>query len=584
MHILLGKIGSARGWVWIDAKVDGKPYVGGMPPVTALANEADVKTAFFTVYRFERIFGSAEAFYEAYFEVAMREHAEQEMLLSIGDDGGMSADSDGHRDKETSLDGVAYDLSYFDSIELIAPINMGFAALAFKTLPADLASSGGESKDALVIKEYVLKRLNKTAVCAQKFSRVVKAEAHILSTLNSPFIAKLFGKFQTADELVLVLERCTGGDLWTVIYEEESLRDDDGFLPMHVVRFYAGSIALALEHMHDRNIAYRNLKPETVLLDRNGYIRLTGMGFAKRVPFINAQGTLSGQTFTFCGTLEYLSPEMVLNLGHDQGVDKWALGVTIYEMICGITPFEVDMSTYTNVSFSAAATERSNAMTTLEEAFLGDDEEPQMARRSNSMDSSMEASLDTRLRAQKRLADEATASTTAYADYKNSPPPTPSGADTPERRRSYTSTASGGKSRGGAGANDASHMDNTSKLIATIAAVRNVPAVLLPHDFTHIKGGIEGTLLLTQLLMPDPSERLGIRRDYVNNIFEHEFFADYDWEHLLDGRGHRCNDVQPPYIPHAQADIKMGRRGAEELPPLPKSEPFTGNNAIFADF
>ena len=112
-----------------------------------------------------------------------------------------------------------------------------------------------------------------------------------------------------------------------------------------MVRFYAASIALALEHMHDRNIAYRNLKPETVLLDNDGYIRLTGMGFAKRVPFINAQGTLSGQTFTFCGTLEYLSPEMVLNLGHDQGVDKWALGVTIYEMITGITPFEVDMAT-----------------------------------------------------------------------------------------------------------------------------------------------------------------------------------------------------------------------------------------------
>ena len=166
-----------------------------------------------------------------------------------------------------------------------------------------------------------------------------------------------------------MLERCTGGDLWTVIYEEDYLRDADGFLPLHVVKFYAASIALALEHMHDRNIAYRNLKPETVLLDNDGYIRLTGdqlivshhitshhtslhhtashisdtmtqhntsyhshhltslhfhpfihsftsgMGFAKRVPFINAQGTLSGQTFTFCGTLEYLSPEMVLNLG-----------------------------------------------------------------------------------------------------------------------------------------------------------------------------------------------------------------------------------------------------------------------------
>ena len=105
---------------------------------------------------------------------------------------------------------------------------------------------------------------------------MVKAEAAILSNLKSPFIARLFGKFQTVDELVLVLERCTGGDLWTVIYEEDYLRDADGFLPLHVVKFYAASIALALEHMHDRNIAYRNLKPETVLLDNDGYIRLTG--------------------------------------------------------------------------------------------------------------------------------------------------------------------------------------------------------------------------------------------------------------------------------------------------------------------
>ena len=351
--------------------------------------------------------------------------------------------------------------------------------------------------------------------------------------------------------------------------------------------------------MHDRNIAYRNLKPETVLLDRNGYIRLTGMGFAKRVPFINAQGTLSGQTFTFCGTLEYLSPEMVLNLGHDQGVDKWALGVTIYEMIAGITPFEVDpMSVAVATSAAAAMTlleRHPSAMAPVRELEApGDNEnddeneavEPQTSVRiSRSMDSSAgdAGSLDTRSRAQQRVAEDQAAA--PITEFKPSPPLTPSGGATPERRRSYSSTvsATGSKSRGG-GAADTVHVDNTSKLIATIAAARNAPSVVLPHDFTHIKGGVEGTLLLTQLLMPDPSERLGIRRDYVNNIFEHEFFADYDWDQLLEGRGRSSHAAQPPYIPPPQADIKMGQRSAEELPPLPKSEAFTGNNALFADF
>jgi serine/threonine protein kinase len=420
---------------------------------------------------------------------------------------------------------------------------------------------------------------------------------------------------------VLVLERCTGGDLWTVIYEEESLRDDDGFLHMDVVRFYAGSIALALEHMHDRNIAYRNLKPETVLLDRNGYIRLTGMGFAKRVPFINAQGTLSGQTFTFCGTLEYLSPEMVLNLGHNEGVDKWALGVTIYEMITGITPFEIDVGPSTvgtrrNSREFPQSTAMGLSMMLREAASaLADDQKPGEGEEGyiTHLSSSETESVGSMQRQGSNYASEAmvmgTPRTKGLApsphggqvrrSLDNDPtgsrdrekrgtqdkPPGTGGISSPEpeRRKSHisVSSASGGKSRGGS---DTVPVDNTSKLIATIAGARNVASVTLPHDFTHIKGGIEVTLLLTQLLMPDPSERLGIRRDYVNNIFEHEFFADYDWEHLLDGRGHRCNDVQPPYIPHAQADIKMGRRGAEELPPLPKSEPFTGNNAIFADF
>jgi serine/threonine protein kinase/CRP-like cAMP-binding protein len=670
MHILLGKIGSARGWVWIDAKVDGKPYVGGMPPVTAVAADGDVKTAFFTVYRFERIFGSAEQFYEAYFEVAMREHAEQEMLLryvltvppqaatqprasvcnarpppmlplpmcSIGEGDGLD---DLHR--ETSLDGethtaphrtalhlsspppcrpalppgVKYDLAYFDKVELIAPISMGFAALATKALPGNGDGSadckdGDDGGGPTVVREYVLKRLNKTAVVAQKFVRVVKAESAILSSLNNPFIAKLYGKFQTPDELVLVLERCTGGDLWTVIYEEEQLRDEDGFLPMHVVRFYAGSIVLALEHMHDRQIAYRNLKPETVLLDSHGYIRLTGMGFAKRVPFINAQGTLSGQTFTFCGTLEYLAPEMVLNMGHDQGVDKWALGVTMYEMIAGVTPFEIDNSTaFATVAATPRRLSRDSSpvavttLATLSEAAEALEHFDESRRGSTVTGSPMDA-----LSALHKSGKDIGSALTSLAEVDMSQKHTDRSVEseqpetgrqldpdeaattdgaTPSRRdsgiskneskgdnkrrvshMSSSSMAAGGKTRDSA-------VDNTSKLLGTIAATRNLPAVHLPHDFTHMKDGNAVTALILQLLAPDATERVGIRRDYVNNIFEHDFFADYDWQQLTD------KHVPPPFTPKPHMDISVGKTRAEEIP-FPKSEPFTGSQAIFENF
>ena len=494
---------------------------------------------------------------------------------------------------------------------------MGFAALATKALPGNGEGSadckdGDDGGGPTVVREYVLKRLNKTAVVAQKFVRVVKAESAILSSLNNPFIAKLYGKFQTPDELVLVLERCTGGDLWTVIYEEEQLRDEDGFLPMHVVRFYAGSIVLALEHMHDRQIAYRNLKPETVLLDSHGYIRLTGMGFAKRVPFINAQGTLSGQTFTFCGTLEYLAPEMVLNMGHDQGVDKWALGVTMYEMIAGVTPFEIDNSTaFATVAATPRRLSRDSSpvavttLATLSEAAEALEHFDESRRGSTVTGSPMDA-LSALHKSGRDIGSALTSLTEVEMSQKHTDrsveseqpetgrqldPDEAATADgaTPSRRdsgiskneskgdnkrrfshMSSSSMAAGGKTRDSA-------VDNTSKLLGTIAATRNLPAVHLPHDFTHMKDGNAVTALILQLLAPDATERVGIRRDYVNNIFEHDFFADYDWQQLTD------KHVPPPFTPKPHMDISVGKTRAEEIP-FPKSEPFTGSQAIFENF
>ena len=95
-------------------------------------------------------------------------------------------------------------------------------------------------------------------------------------------------------------------------------------------RFYMGCIVLALEYLHAQHIIYRDLKPENVVINANGYIKLVDLGFAKKIHL---------RTYTLCGTPEYLSPEQITLRGHGRGVDWWASGVFLYELLVGFTPF-----------------------------------------------------------------------------------------------------------------------------------------------------------------------------------------------------------------------------------------------------
>ncbi|POM79478.1 AGC/PKA protein Kinase [Phytophthora palmivora] len=174
---------------------------------------------------------------------------------------------------------------------------------------------------------YALKILNKASVVAYKQQRNVVNEKSVMAQCNHPFLLKLYTTFKDATRLYLLIEFVQGGELFNYLHATPS---SPGRLPNDHARFYASHVLMALEYLHDRCIVYRDLKPENLLIDPQGYLKVVDFGFAKVV---------DDRTYTLCGTTEYLAPELVLGKGHNRGVDYWALGVLIYEMIVGHSPF-----------------------------------------------------------------------------------------------------------------------------------------------------------------------------------------------------------------------------------------------------
>ncbi|KAI8868283.1 Pkinase-domain-containing protein, partial [Ramicandelaber brevisporus] len=181
---------------------------------------------------------------------------------------------------------------------------------------------------------YAIKRVDKADIIRLCQVEHINNERNILAMIrsNCPFIINLYGTFHDHRHLYFWLEYAPGGELFSHLKRYQRFPDN-------VARFYVSEIALALRYLHSLNIVYRDLKPENCMLSAHGHVLLTDFGFSKYV---------TDRTYTLCGTPSYISPEVIIGVGHSFPADWWALGVLIYELLVGTAPFEGEsnMATY----------------------------------------------------------------------------------------------------------------------------------------------------------------------------------------------------------------------------------------------
>jgi CRP-like cAMP-binding protein len=198
--------------------------------------------------------------------------------------------------------------------------------------PKELVLGVGTFGKVIIVKHvptgetYAMKKLNKSWIVDNCLEQHVVDERNVMTLTDHPFILKLHSSFWDERYVYLVLELCLGGELFMYLRKYDKFNEQQA-------RFYAASIVQAFEHVHNKSIIYRDLKPENLMLDDKGFLKVVDFGLAKVV---------KGRTWTICGTPEYLAPEVVLSKGHNRGVDYWALGILIFEMVAGACPFQGD--------------------------------------------------------------------------------------------------------------------------------------------------------------------------------------------------------------------------------------------------
>ncbi|XP_071779948.1 cGMP-dependent protein kinase 2 isoform X2 [Centroberyx gerrardi] len=182
---------------------------------------------------------------------------------------------------------------------------------------------------------FALKVIKKKHIVDNRQEEHIHSERKILAEARSPFVVKLYRTFKDNKYVYMLLEACLGGEIW-------SLLRDRGSFDEPTAKFCVGCVTEAFDYLHRKGVLYRDLKPENLMLDTDGYIKLVDFGFAKKI-------RCGQRTWTFCGTPEYVAPEIILNKGHNFSVDFWSLGILVFELLIGSPPFSGSdqMMTYT---------------------------------------------------------------------------------------------------------------------------------------------------------------------------------------------------------------------------------------------
>jgi serine/threonine protein kinase len=195
----------------------------------------------------------------------------------------------------------------------------------------NLIGRGSFSSVYLVMKKdtgkyYAMKELKKSGIINQRKKGRIVTEKKIFKDFDSTFVAKMHFAFQTADKIYFILDFVNGGELHTHMIDQEKFSEAK-------TKFYAAEILVALEALHEAKIIYRDLKPNNILLDKDGHIKLIDFGLSK------IEDDSKNPTKSIVGTPNYIAPEVLHRKNHTEMVDWWSYGVIIYEMISGTLPF-----------------------------------------------------------------------------------------------------------------------------------------------------------------------------------------------------------------------------------------------------
>ncbi|XP_048872517.1 ribosomal protein S6 kinase beta-1 isoform X1 [Brienomyrus brachyistius] len=205
-----------------------------------------------------------------------------------------------------------------ECFELLRVLGKGGYGKVFQVRKVSGATSG---------KIFAMKVLKKAMIVRNaKDTAHTKAERNILEEVKHPFIVDLIYAFQTGGKLYLILEYLSGGELFMQLEREGIFMEDTAC-------FYLAEISMALGHLHQKGIIYRDLKPENIMLNNHGHVKLTDFGLCKESIHDDTV------THTFCGTIEYMAPEILMRSGHNRAVDWWSLGALMYDMLTGAPPF-----------------------------------------------------------------------------------------------------------------------------------------------------------------------------------------------------------------------------------------------------